>query len=344
MRRDGLWTGVAPFGYKNVNIANDKKWIEVEPLEAEMVRSIYEWYSSGTSSLLLIRKKLQEVYKHTISTSQLDRILKNPFYIGQMRIEGNLYPHNYDKLITDKLFESAKQVRDGYKVAPKRWGGLPYIYRNFIKCATCGSTITFEKKKGKYIYGHCTQYKGKHGAVYMLESEFTEQLKVAFKQIQMSEEAYLEVNKKLRFTLSEDEQNKARKVAHLDTEISKYKNRIDTIYDEHLDSKIPDDFYENKFNEYTEKKLHLEKQRYAFELSNTNRFEDIQYLLKLLTNSEKIFEKGKFERKRSLMNTTLSNLLLDGKILRWEFNKPYDIVAKCNETSNWLGMRDSNPR
>ena len=32
------------------------------------------------------------------------------------------------------------------------------------KCADCGCMITPEKKKGKYVYYHCTQYKGKHNA------------------------------------------------------------------------------------------------------------------------------------------------------------------------------------
>ena len=53
-----------------------------------------------------------------------------------------------------------------------------------------------------------------------------------------------------------------------------------------------------------------------------------------------IFEESENEGQRSLINQVLSNLELEGKELRWRLIWPFDVMAICNKTQNWLGMRD----
>lgn len=183
--RDGEWIGMAPTGYKNsVNDAG-KKWIEIDAFKAEGIREGYKLYASGLSSLLEVAKLWRAQYNIPANTSKVDQVLKNPFYYGEMRVKGQLYPHKYDTIISHELFLDAEKVRNGYKVKKHRLGGLPYAYRGLISCADCGCRITFEKKKGKYIYGHCTQSKVKHAIQYVAEDKLTAQLAQVFKSIQI---------------------------------------------------------------------------------------------------------------------------------------------------------------
>jgi hypothetical protein len=73
-------------------------------------------------------------------------------------------------------------------------------------------------------------------------------------------------------------------------------------------------------------------------------FDEVITLLNLSRDAPSIFENAEIEEKRTMMNMVLSNLELNDKKLRWKLKKPYDTMAICNETQNWLGMRDSNPR
>ncbi|MFZ2545346.1 MAG: recombinase family protein [Candidatus Saccharimonadales bacterium] len=82
-----------------------------------------------------------------IGQSKVDQTLKNPFYYGEMRVKGVLYPHKYEPIVSIEMFERVKAIQEGYKIEPKRWGGLPYVYRGLLKCESCGCRITFEKKK-----------------------------------------------------------------------------------------------------------------------------------------------------------------------------------------------------
>lgn len=51
--RDGEWIGMAPVGYKNINLPNGKKWIEIDPIAVEAVREA----ATGAHSLRDIAAK-----------------------------------------------------------------------------------------------------------------------------------------------------------------------------------------------------------------------------------------------------------------------------------------------
>ena len=90
MLRDGQWTGKAPLGYSNVDRPDGKKWVEVDDSTADIVRTAYELYATGSHSLKTIRQRLLADYAIDLSNSQLYRVLNNPFYMGEMRIKGEL--------------------------------------------------------------------------------------------------------------------------------------------------------------------------------------------------------------------------------------------------------------
>src|SRR5262249_1008948 len=88
-----------------------------------------------------------------LSASQIQHILMNPFYYGEMRIKGKLYPHNYPPLISKELFNQCEQVRLGSsRATTTRYSEKPFVFRGLIKCATSGRTVTCDLKKGRHSY------------------------------------------------------------------------------------------------------------------------------------------------------------------------------------------------
>lgn len=342
--RDGEWIGRAIVGYKNTLNAAGKKWIDIDAFKAEAVRTAFTMYASGTSSQREICKVWKRDFEIKVGCSQMDLILKNPFYCGEMRVKGKLYPHKYDTIISRELFDQAQDVSNGYKVKPHRWGGLPYSYRGLIKCSDCGCKITFEKKKGLYVYGHCTQSKGKHGAKYVLEDKLTSQLATVFESIKIPAEAYSQVSDALRVSHEDKKRMRDTTLATLDVEIEKYQGRTEKVYEDYLDEKIPESLYQRKFDEYREAQKSLENKRINIEQIEDDYYGTVTHLLRLSKNATKLFEKADPEQKRSLISIVLSNLRLDGDLLRWELKKPFDTMAFCSENSNWLRQLGSNQR
>lgn len=342
--RDGEWIGMAPTGYKNSLNEAGKKWIEIDAFKAEGIREGFKLYASGLSSLLEVAKLWRTQYGIPANTSKVDQVLKNPFYYGEMRVKGQLYPHKYDTIISHELFLDAEKVRNGYKVKKHRWGGLPYAYRGLISCADCGCRITFEKKKGKYIYGHCTQSKGKHSIQYVAEDKLTTQLAQMFKSIEIPAFAYEQVSEALRASHDDKKRMRDNSLATLDAEIEKYQGRMEKVYEDYLDEKIPESLYQRKFEEFRGAQKSLQNKRLNIEQIEDDYYGTVTHLLRLSKNATKLFEKADQEQKRSLISIVLSNLRLDGDLLLWELKKPFDTMAFCSENSNWLRGRDSNPR
>jgi hypothetical protein len=301
-------------------------------------------YASGNYSLLVIAKKWREEFGINAGSSRIDQLLKNPFYYGIMRVKGELFPHKYEPLIPYSLFEQAKNVRDGYKIKPHRWGGLSFPYRGLIKCAECGCGITFETKKGKYTYGHCTRKKNRHELTYVNEDKITQQVLGILKTIKIPEYAYEQVSEALRLSHDEKKQRYSSDLQAIETEIKKYQKRKEKVYEDYLDGKIPEDLYTRKFEEFGVKLRLKQEQRESLELANDDYYTTVSYLLKLAHNAENLFEKANQEQKRTILNIIVSNLELDGHLLRWKYKKPFEMMALCTEMNSWLRQLGSNQR
>lgn len=341
--RDGEWCGKAPIGYLNT-VKDGKKWVEPDPATATLIRKTFEMYASGNYSLLVIAKKWRDEYGIRAGSSRIDILLKNPFYYGEMRVKGDIYPHKYEPLIPYSLFEQAKSIREGYKVKPHRWGGLPFPYRGLIKCAECGCGITFETKKQKYIYGHCTSKRNDHYVTYVNEDKITAQVMNILKAITIPKQAYIQVSEVLRKSHEEKKQRYLSDMTAIEAEIKKYQLRKEKVYEDYLDNKISEDFYSRKFEEFNVKIKLKQEQRESLELANDEYYGTVSRLLRLSHNAQNLFKKANHEQKRSILNLIVSNLELDGDLLRWKYKKPFETMAFCAESNSWLRQLGSNQR
>ena len=66
--------------------------------------------------------------------------------------------------------DNALKVALGYDAAKRQ-----FAYRGIMVCGKCGCAITAEIKKGKYIYYHCTGFKGNCDNKYVREEELNGQ-------------------------------------------------------------------------------------------------------------------------------------------------------------------------
>jgi site-specific DNA recombinase len=309
-------------------------------IESYAVKTACELYATGGYLLKQVRLKIIKEYGITRTSGQWDKALKNPFYTEVMKIKGKLYPRHYETVISEDLFEQAKAVREGHAVKPKRWAGQPYTYRGLIFCSECGCNVTFEKKKGKFVYGHCTQFKGRHNSSYVAENAMTDQLRSVFKQIQMPEEAIVEILKAMMADYEKISNENRQKLSHVETEIKRSDNKIERNYDIYLDGGITQEMYQRKHQELLANKRALESTRKNIELMTNNNFEGALDLLRLWRKSPDLFENAEIEEKRILINQVHSNLELNDKELRWELKEPYDCMVLCSETQNWLPIVD----
>ena len=136
-RRNGEWGGKAPLGYLNQRDANNKSTLIHDPERAFLVRMLFEEYAKGCLSISgdLVRMARKWGLRNktrkggVLSASQIQHILMNPFYYGEMRIKGKLYPHGYAPLISKELFGRCEQVRLGSsRATTTRYSEKPFVF------------------------------------------------------------------------------------------------------------------------------------------------------------------------------------------------------------------------
>jgi site-specific DNA recombinase len=336
MLRNGLLPGKAPYGYRNVTQENKRKWVVTEPFEASVVRQMYEWYGSGCFSMLEVRKKLEEDFEIDFSKGYVDFILKNPFYCGSILYDGKEYPHNYERIISRELFEEVQRIKAGYGKRHFKFAGLPYLYRGLIKCADCDCMITPEKKKGKYVYYHCTEYHGKHGAQWLREEELTEQFAKLYKSIQIPESVVEEITTTLRESHKDKAQFHRTMLESYHRENQKYETRIEKMYEDKLDGSITESLYNKKLKEFRAKQKEISGKIASLVIADEEYYVTSEYLLQLANRAYDLFMSSEAEEKRQLLQLTLRNLELDGKKVNFELVKPFDKVFACSNSQSWL--------
>ena len=340
--QNGEWLSKAPFGYTNIRRADSSSWI-IPDANADTVRSIFAWYATGSYSMEQIRLKLAEKLNVHKSLSNVDRILKNSFYYGVMQVKGKAIAHSYTPLLSEEMFASAQRIASRFGKQPFKFAGLPYFYRGLITCGTCGCRITPERSKS-YIYYHCTQHKGKHGATYVREEDLTKQFLRGLDAIRPTQKQYDDVLKTLQLSHQDKISYRSTQVATLMTELSKIERKLERLHDIYLEDDINRLDYKAKQVDLKAQRDSLNRKLSSINEASDNYYENAEIIMNLVRNSSDIFESSKIERRRQIINIVFQNLELFDHELRWKYKKPFDSMASYTNDSSWLGWRDSNPR
>ena len=155
--RRGEWPGWAPLGYTN---DYKTRTIKIDLEKAHFVRKLFELYATGDYSLgeLLSEARRWGLTGKTgkpVPKSILASILRNPFYYGVMKYNGELFEGNHPPLVSKKLFDTVQEVLVK-KAKPIKRGVIKFAFTGFMKCGSCGASITAERQKG-HVYYHCTK-------------------------------------------------------------------------------------------------------------------------------------------------------------------------------------------
>lgn len=170
--------GKIPFGYlidKNTGL------VYVDKQRAPILKKMFTMYSENKASLQMMASWARQnlVIRHNsnkpLTKSQIERILKNPFYIGKFKWAGKVYDGIHKPIISKELFEATKEA---FKAHNKpQYKKKAFAFSNMMLCATCGCKITSQIKKGKYVYYHCTGMRGADHRIYLPESHIESELK-----------------------------------------------------------------------------------------------------------------------------------------------------------------------
>ena len=339
----GQWCQVAPYGYVN---NKETKAVDVDPREAENVRWLYQQYASGNYSLTTLQMAFDSNGRYyipnhrKITRSNLERILKNQFYIGLMVWDGQTFYGNHEKIISNELFQSVQSV---FKAANKpRMSKLTFTYSGLITCERCGCAITSEIKKGQYIYYHCTRGRGDCEVEYVRQEIIDSQVEKMIQQLSFPDKFTNAILKTLRACHKDEVGQNERAISQLSKRKTEILNKIDRAYEDKLDGRIDPEFWETKNAKWRMEIAEIESQIKTFSEPNVNWYEDGIKIIELTKRLYPLWLVQDSTEKRKMVQILLSNLTLDGANLHHNWRKPFNYLVNLSDKTKMRPGQDSN--
>ena len=327
----GLWPCQAPVGYRNVTLVNGKKGIEPDPVAAPIVTKMFQWYATGKYSLAEIARMAADVGlkfgRRNNLAATVHILLKNPIYYGDFRFVGKIYRGIHTPLVTKELWDRVQELRKNRGNRKPRRAKHNFAFSNLIQCGHCGCALVGELKKQKYIYYHCTGYKGKCHEPYVREEVLEDQFTEVLQSLQFDDETLELVSFALRESHTDEKRFHEDAIQRLQTEYSRLQNRIDQMYIDKLDGRVDAEFFDQKSAEWRQEQAGVRQTLEQHENANQSYLEEGVTILELADRAADLFEKQVASEKRRLLDFVVSNCRWADGELMVKFRQPFDLIA-----------------
>lgn len=361
----GIWPSVAPLGYVNVEGANGKRVIEVDPETASMVVRIFEWYSSGKYSIRELGKKARAAgFTHKRSgrplpTSSIQTMLRNRIYTGAFEWNGQLYDGVHDPIVPYEEWERVQGILDGRRASKEKSMPHRYTFSGLVKCGHCGCALVGEIKKGKYIYYHCTGNKGKCDEPYTRQEVLEQEFERGLKRLTFDDTIFDWMREALIESFADEKRDFTASMEKFTQERDRLQRRIDNMYVDKLDGRVDDEFYNRMRFKWRREQERCLKDIERLQNADAAYMEDGIQLLRLAKDAHRLFRERPPQDQSKMLKLLCSNSSWrDGK-LSLTFSQPFDLieekVVQTEQAQNagigdsarfeiWLPGSDSNQR
>ena len=336
--QEGGFPHQAPLGYRNVR-EGDRQIIVPDAAKAPMVRRTYELYATRAYSLKTLRKKLRDEGLATtkqdklISLSQLEWLLKNPFYYGGFRWKGRIWAGSHSPLISRELWDAVQAAFSAHEKPVYR--KHEFAYKGLLICGSCGRHLTAEIKKKRYVYHHCAGDEACR-KTYIREEQLDDQVRTLLASIAIPEEAKAWLLQGIAKSREEQRVYHQTVVQEIRTEIKEQEVLTDRLYDDRIHRLIAEDFFWQRWDQLEEKRQQLSRDLAKHQHAEGAYVELGSKLIELIAQAPQIFERADPEQRRELVGLLTSNRVLKGKTLEFELRKPFDaLVSAANRENGW---------
>src|SRR5262245_50029282 len=344
----GIWPTVAPLGYRNVAGADGKKIIEPDPESAPSISRLFEWYAAGTLSLKEAAQKARAaglVYRKSgapVPVSTVHNTLRNRLYMGEFKWNGRLYLGKHQPLVTRDLWERVQGVLDGRHAKKHRRVKHNFAFAGLIACGHCGCSIVGEIKKQRYVYYHCSGYKGRCDEPYVREEAIETQFSEMLGRLSFDDEILAWVRDALRVSHADEKREHEAAIGRLHIEYDRLQSRMHAMYVDKLDGKVDGAFFERMSAEWRAEQDRCLREIERHRAADQSYLEEGVRLLELARNSQRLFEKQEPREKRRLLNFVVSNCTWKGGELTATLRQPFDLLAETTAIAAQAGA-DNRP-
>ncbi|MGG7034413.1 MAG: recombinase family protein [Flavobacterium sp.] len=316
-KREGCFTGKAPYGYDNFRDEFKKSTLKPNKY-ACLVRKAFAEVAMGVESVETVRKRLKGSGMD-LKKSAFSEMLKNIVYVGKIAVPG--YKKEPAMVVDGKHealvdLETFNHVQDVFK--RKRWHGIKPCHKNeefplrdFLICEVCGGQITGSLSTGrskKYAYYHCRN-KCKT-RVPVVDAHF--KISNLLSGLQINEnvkELFVEI---LKDSESEINGNKKTKLSALLERQKSLKTKLENAEDMLLDKEISSEAFSRMSGRINKELMEVNDEVEILGSKSDSVKGYVESGLELLVNLDQLFLKSDYDGKRILAGSLFTQKLIFG--------------------------------
>ena len=333
--RRGEMVGVAPTGYLN-DLITHKMVLDQE--RAPFIKKLFELYATGNYNLVEMGKISEKIglrsrNEKVLTHSNIQYILKKPFYYGLIYLNGEFFEGNHEPIISKKLFDKVQEIMREKGKPRKKTTKNRFLFLGLMKCYSCGCSITAEIKKGHHYY-RCTKKKEPCPEKYLREELLSEQINSFLQKVSLSSqdtEKVLAELKKDEVSVKEEAQTI---VQNLKQELTKVEANLESLLDLYLAKGLSQEEYALKKQKILNLKIELHDKIRDFEQKGLSWLEPARELVLSLNKANTLLGSDNYSEMTAFLKNIGSNHILQNRQLIFKPNSPYDLVAERSEAAS----------
>jgi site-specific DNA recombinase len=291
--------------------------------------------------------------------STVHTTLRNRIYTGEFEWNGHVYLCKHQPLVSRELWERVQGILNGRHAKKNRRVKHDFAFSGLITCGHCGCSIVGEIKKRRYVYYHCTGFKGRCDEPYVREEVIEQQFTDLLGRLNFDDEVLEWVHEALDASHADERREHEEAIKRLRSEYDRLQNRIHAMYVDKLDGKVDGVFFERMSGEWRGEQECCQRDIERHQTADQSYLEEGVRLLELARNAQQLFEIQEARQKRRLLNFVVSNCSWKGGKLIVALRQPFDLLAKTTNAAArmtrdrqadllksqiWLPGPDSNQR
>jgi DNA invertase Pin-like site-specific DNA recombinase len=337
--KQGFYPFRAPIGYRDCGSAKPKV---PDPARAPLLVEAFMLYRTGRWALPalaeeLYRRGLRNLNGGIVTVNGLATILKNPFYMGLIRIvkTGQTFASNHEPLVTSEVFGDVQAMLAGKRV--DRSKSHVFTYSRIVRCKSCNYSLIAERQKG-HVYYRCHNRPFKNPAVCpatsIREEELDQAVESCLREIDLSDEELSVIRTAVARARAESETGRIAAIQALRLQIEHTHARLAKLTDYLVDGTIDKSVFNEKQEAALREEVVLKDRLAEIESGSRNLIAQIERTVERAQSPSVLYAKASTEKKREMLGIFLSNLAVTGKKAEMTLTIPFRLIAEREKSSD----------
>jgi site-specific DNA recombinase len=222
-----------------------------------------------------------------------------------------------------------------------------------------GRSLVGELKKGRYVYYHCTGYRGKCGEPYTREEALEQHLASGLRELVIAPT----ILERLKGEVVESDRTQSAARAQVlrrdQAELERFQTRLEVLYDDRLDGRIDAATYDRKAEALQQQQEVIRRRMRNADAAMLAPAADAVNLMTHISEGARLFSEQGAAKRRDLLRVVLQDASWKGGELQMSFKTPFEELRLSNRATgngsshlhgnesifdNWRRGGDSNPR